>query len=266
MIKLLETHRPHEVYNLAAQSFVPTSLRPAGAHRRDHRPRRDPAARRHPGRRSGHPLLPGVLREMFGKVAEVPQTRDHAVLPPLALRGGQGLRPLDHGELPRELRPARLLGHPVQPRVTPPGPGVPAPQGVLQRGQDRPRHAATSSASATSTPSADWGFAGDYVEAMWLMLQQDEPDDYVISTGETHEVREFCPAGVRPRRPRLGGPRRDRRALLPSGRGRPADRRLPPGPRRSWGGSRRTSFAELVQMMVDADLALAKADLRGIAH
>ena len=38
----------------------------------------------------------------------------------------------------------------------------------------------------------DWGFAGDYVEAMWLMLQQDTPDDYVISTGETHSVREFC--------------------------------------------------------------------------
>jgi GDPmannose 4,6-dehydratase len=37
----------------------------------------------------------------------------------------------------------------------------------------------------------DWGFAGDYVEAMWLMLQQDEPDDYVIATGETHTVREF---------------------------------------------------------------------------
>ena len=38
----------------------------------------------------------------------------------------------------------------------------------------------------------DWGYAGDYVEAMWLMLQQDEPDDYVVATGETHTVREFC--------------------------------------------------------------------------
>ena len=38
----------------------------------------------------------------------------------------------------------------------------------------------------------DWGFAGDYVEAMWLMLQQDHPDNYVIGTGETHAVREFC--------------------------------------------------------------------------
>ena len=42
----------------------------------------------------------------------------------------------------------------------------------------------------------DWGFAGDYVEAMWLMLQQDEPDDYVIATGETHTVREFVRGGL----------------------------------------------------------------------
>jgi len=41
-------------------------------------------------------------------------------------------------------------------------------------------------------PQRDWGFAGDYVEAMWMMLQQDKPDDYVISTGETHSVQEFC--------------------------------------------------------------------------
>ena len=49
----------------------------------------------------------------------------------------------------------------------------------------------------------DWGFAGDYVEAMWLMLQQDEPDDYVVATGETHSVREFVRARLRARRPRL---------------------------------------------------------------
>ena len=40
-------------------------------------------------------------------------------------------------------------------------------------------------------PSRDWGYAGDYVKAMWLMLQQDEPDDYVVATGETHQVRDF---------------------------------------------------------------------------
>ena len=49
----------------------------------------------------------------------------------------------------------------------------------------------------------DWGFAGDYVEAMWLMLQQDEPDDYVIATGETHSVREFVELAFGARRARL---------------------------------------------------------------
>ena len=46
----------------------------------------------------------------------------------------------------------------------------------------------------------DWGYAGDYVEAMWLMLQQDEPDDYVIATGETHTIREFLDVAFRVRR------------------------------------------------------------------
>ena len=50
----------------------------------------------------------------------------------------------------------------------------------------------------------DWGYAPDYVEAMWLMLQPDEPDDYVVATGETHSVREFARDRLRPRRPRLG--------------------------------------------------------------
>ena len=49
----------------------------------------------------------------------------------------------------------------------------------------------------------DWGFAGDYVEAMWLMLQQERPDDYVIATGETHSVQRVPRARVRPRRTRL---------------------------------------------------------------
>jgi GDPmannose 4,6-dehydratase len=45
-------------------------------------------------------------------------------------------------------------------------------------------------------PQRDWGYAGDYVEAMWMMLQQDEPDDYVIATGEKHSVREFVVAAL----------------------------------------------------------------------
>jgi GDPmannose 4,6-dehydratase len=50
----------------------------------------------------------------------------------------------------------------------------------------------TSLALGNLDAQRDWGFAGDYVEAMWLMLQQDKPDDFVVATGETHEVRELC--------------------------------------------------------------------------
>ena len=68
----------------------------------------------------------------------------------------------------------------------------------------------------------DWGFAGDYVEAMWLMLQHDQPDDYVIATGETHSVREFVEVAFDARRPRLAAVRRVRRPLQPPGGSRSA--------------------------------------------
>ena len=119
----------------------------------------------------------------------------------------------------------------------------------------------------------DWGFARDYVEAMWLMLQQDEPEDYVIATGQTHTVRDFCTLAFR----RAGievewrgeglheqGVERgtdkvlveiDPRYLRPTevdlllGDATKAKQKL--------GWSPRTSFAELVDLMVDHDLALA---------
>ena len=87
----------------------------------------------------------------------------------------------------------------------------------------------------------DWGFAGDYVEAMWRMLQQDEPDDYVVATGVTNTVGRlvelaFDHAGLDQRRPRPHRPGPD-----PPGRGRPARRRRRQGPRASSAGSRRST-------------------------
>ena len=77
----------------------------------------------------------------------------------------------------------------------------------------------------------DWGYAGDYVRAMWVMLQQDEPDDYVIATGETHTIEEMVRAGVRRGRHRgLAALRAPGPEVLPPGRGRPADRRRHQGP------------------------------------
>ena len=99
----------------------------------------------------------------------------------------------------------------------------------------------------------DWGFAGDYVEAMWLMLQQDTPDDYVVATGETHSVRElvqvaFAHVGLDWEQHVTLDPRYMRPAevdLLVGDAGR-AEREL--------GWKAQVGFTELVQMMVDADL------------
>ncbi len=76
LINILRDHRPTEIYNLAAQSFVQTSLEPAGAHRRDHGPGRDAAARRHPVRRPRDPLLPGQLVGDVRQGAGGPAARD----------------------------------------------------------------------------------------------------------------------------------------------------------------------------------------------
>lgn len=100
----------------------------------------------------------------------------------------------------------------------------------------------------------DWGFAGDYVEAMWRMLQQDEPEDYVIATGEAHSVREFCDVAFR----RVGLDYRDyvtvdERFMRPAdvdvllGDASKAHERL--------GWAPKMSFAELVETMIDADVA-----------
>jgi len=105
----------------------------------------------------------------------------------------------------------------------------------------------------------DWGFAGDYVEAMWLMLQQDEPDDYVVATDETHSVREFCEKAFG----RLGLDYRDFVEIDPR-YFRPAEVDLLLGSaakaRRQLGWQPRLSFDDLVNLMVDDDLRLARKE------
>ena len=111
----------------------------------------------------------------------------------------------------------------------------------------------------------DWGYAGDYVEAMWLMMQQDQPDDYVIATGETHSVREFLEEAFRYAdldwRDYV---RKDERYLRPTEvdvlRGDPSKARE----RLGW--KPRVSFVQLVKMMVDADLAEVRQQIEGTGH
>ena len=102
----------------------------------------------------------------------------------------QGLRSRHHGELPRELRHVRLLG-------------ILFNHESERRGLEFVTRKITNAVARIKLglqdelvlgdlePRRDWGYAGDYVKAMWLMLQQDEPDDYVVATGETYQVREF---------------------------------------------------------------------------
>ncbi len=108
----------------------------------------------------------------------------------------------------------------------------------------------------------DWGFAGDYVEAMWSMLQQDSPDDYVIGTGESHSVREFAAAAFA----HAGLDWRDHVRIDPRYY-RPAEvnnlQADASKARRALGWAPRVSFSELVQMMVDADVAALRRTLKG---
>ena len=105
----------------------------------------------------------------------------------------------------------------------------------------------------------DWGFAGDYVEAMWLMLQQDQPDDYVVATGESHSVREFCEEafsllGLDWQQYLRHDARYERPAEVDLLVGNPAKAR------RQFGWEPKVRFKELVKIMVEADLELAKRE------
>ncbi len=111
----------------------------------------------------------------------------------------------------------------------------------------------------------DWGFAGDYVEAMWLMLQAERPDDYVVATGETHSVREFLEKT-------FGLLDLDYKKYVEHDARyeRPAEVDLllgdPGKARRELGWTPKVSFDELVKMMVDADLELAREELAVSEH
>lgn len=105
----------------------------------------------------------------------------------------------------------------------------------------------------------DWGFAGDYVEAMWLMLQQPAPGDYVVATGEAHSVKEFVElafgrAGLDWRKHVEIDPRYLRPSEVDNLQGDPSKAR------RELGWQPRVSFQELVEMMVDSDLELAERE------
>ena len=105
----------------------------------------------------------------------------------------------------------------------------------------------------------DWGYAREYVEMMWLMLQQDQPDDYVVATGETHSVREFCEEAFS-----LLGLDWQQYLKHDARYERPSEVDLlvgdPAKARRQFGWEPKVRFKELVKIMVEADLELAKRE------
>jgi GDPmannose 4,6-dehydratase len=264
MIKLLEDHQPAEVYNLAAQSFVPTSfdqpvltgeITGLGVTRvLDAIRVVDPSIR----------FYQASSSEMFGKVQEVPQTE----ATPLYPRSPYGV--------------AKVYGHWITINYRE-SYGLHASSGILfnhespRRGHEfLPRKVSHSVAKialgmqdelrlGNLDARRDWGFAGDYVEAMWLMLQQDEPDDYVVSTGETHEVRELVQLAFE-----HVGKNYEDHVVIDERFYRPAEVDLLIGDcskaQAKLGWKPKTSFPDLVAMMVDADIALLKGDLKDLSH
>lgn len=258
LIDILREHRPHEVYNLAAQSFVPTSFRQPvltgeftalGVTRLLEAIRLvDPTTR----------FYQASSSEMFGKVREIPQNENTPFHP----RSPYGV--------------AKVYAHWITVNYRE-SYGMFAVSGICfnhespRRGLEFVTRKITYTAAKIRLGLAhelrlgnlearrDWGYAPDYVRAMWLMLQQDEPEDYVIATGETHSVREFVEVAF----DYLGLDWRKYVVVDPA-LYRPADVDLLVGDatkaRTKLGWAPSVTFEQLVKIMVDADLELVKQE------
>lgn len=252
LVAILEEYKPDEVYNLAAQSFVPTSW--------------------------SQPLLTaevtglGVARmleairlvnakirfyqasssEMFGKVLEVPQKEETPFYP----RSPYGVAKVyghwitvNYRESFDMYATSGILFNHESPRR-----GLEFVTRKISSTVAKIKHGLTKELRLGNLDARrDWGFAGDYVEAMWMMLQQPAPDNFVIGTGETHPVREYCElafgyVGLNYQDYVVQDPRFYRPAevdLLISD---------PSKARTVLGWEPNVSFKELVEMMVEADL------------
>jgi len=260
LISLLREHRPSEVYNLAAQSFVQTSwFQPVftgettalGVTRMLDAVRLvDPEIR----------FYQASSSEMFGKVVEVPQKETTPFYP----RSPYGVAKVyghwitvNYRESYNMFACSGILFNHESPRR-----GLEFVTRKISNGVARIKLGLDEELRLGNLDAQrDWGFAGDYVEAMWLMLQQDRPDDYVVATGETHSVREFCELAFG----HVGLDYRDY-VVIDERFMRPAEVDLLIGDsskaRAQLGWKPKTTFPELVRMMVDADLQLLKEQTR----
>ena len=259
LIEAVGSIRPREVYNLAAQSFVPVSW--------------------------NQPLLTGDITalgvtrileavryvnkdirfyqasssEMFGHVRETPQTESTPFYP----RSPYGVAKVyghwitvNYRESYDMYACSGILFNHESPRR-----GLEFVTRKITDGVARIKLGLQSELRLGNLDAKrDWGYAGDYVRAMWLMLQQDTPDDYVIATEETHSVREFCELAFG-----RAGLNYDAYVKVDPKFYRPAEVHVLLGDctkaRKQLGWVPECSFAELVNRMVDADLARVQAEI-----
>ena len=260
LMDVMREYQPVEVYNLAAQSFVPTSFtQPVltgeftalGVTRILEAVRHiKPDAR----------FYQASSSEMFGKVMEVPQRESTPFYP----RSPYGV--------------AKVYGHWITVNYRE-SYNLFACSGILfnhespRRGLEFVTHKVTYAVARIKLglqkevrlgnleARRDWGFAGDYVRGMWLMLQQDKPDDYVLATGETHQIRELCEVAFE-----HAGLNWQDHVVIDQKFYRPAEVDLlvgdPGKAGRELGWEPKVSFKELVHMMVDADIQAIENDRR----
>jgi GDPmannose 4,6-dehydratase len=207
-------HQPHSNHpgGAAERDLQPRRPEPRSGELRGRRIHRQCRRPRHVAPTRGDPYpRPGKERAVLpsldvGDVRQGPRgatVGDDTILPALALWRCQGLCLLDHGELPRSLRHPRngiLFNHESPIR------GETFVTRKITRGVAAIAHGLQTQLFLGNLDALrDWGHARDYVEGMWLMLQQDEPDDYVLATGEARSVREFVtkPSGGDPGRTQM---------------------------------------------------------------
>jgi GDPmannose 4,6-dehydratase len=262
LISIVREVQPDEVYNLASQSFVPASweqpiataqFTALGVARVLEALRREcPRAR----------FYQASSSEMFGKAVEVPQNERTPFYPrsPYGVAKAYGhWVTVNYRESHHIFACSGILFNHESPRR-----GKEFVSRKVTDGVARIAHGlATELRLGNLEARRDWGFAGDYVEAMWLMLQQDTPDDYVIATGETHSVRDlveiaFGAADLDWKQHVIVDPK-----LL-----RPAEVELLQGDstkaRTHLGWKPKVSFQDLIQMMVRADLERFQGTAKGV--
>jgi GDPmannose 4,6-dehydratase len=253
LIRVIEAVRPQEIYNLAAMSFVPASwdqpmltgeFNSQGVTRMLEAVRQvDPQIR----------FYQASSSEMFGKVREVPQREETPFYP----RSPYGVSKVfahyitvNYRESYDLFAVSGILFNHESPRR-----GLEFVTRKVTDGVARIKKGLTDSLSLGNLEAhRDWGFAGDYVRAMWMMLQQDRADDYVIATGESHSVRElvevaFGHAGLDWQKHVKLDPKMLRPAEVDHLVGDASKAR------RILGWKPEVDFQGLVRMMVDADLA-----------